>query len=242
MADPESFVTPEAVVLERDVAGLGTRFIGALVDTTVQTLVLLVVAAASSAMGPDGQVILLSVTGILLVFAYPAMMETVTRGRTLGKMAARTRVVRTDGSPVTFAPVLVRNLVRIVDLLPGAYAVGAISILVTRRGQRLGDLAAGTLVVYDVPGRVPEPLVLAASSEHQNARRGMDAAGLSPREYGVVRAFLVRRNSLEPAARAHLAADLQARLRDRVGTADPDAPPEVFLEALAAAYRERHQR
>ena len=239
MSTAERFVTPEAVVLERGVAGLGSRFIGALVDTAVQTGVFLVATAAGAGMGFDGQVILLSVTAFLLVFGYPTILETATRGRTVGKMVARTRVVRVDGSPVTFAPVFVRNLVRIVDLLPGLYAVGAITILLTRRQQRLGDLAAGTILVYDAPARLPQQLLLLGDPERDRAQRGMDVAGLTPKEYGVVRAFLVRRHGLDPAARARLAADLKGRLEDRVTTADRESAPEAFLEAVAAAYRER---
>jgi uncharacterized RDD family membrane protein YckC len=235
----ERFVTPEAVVLERGIAGLGSRFIGALVDAAVQSGFLIVVSAAGAGLGFDGQLILFLVAYFLVVFGYPTILETATRGRTVGKMVARTRVVRTDGSPVTFAPVLVRNLVRIIDVLPALYAVGALTILITRRQQRLGDLAAGTIVVYDAPARVPEQLLLLGDPERDRAQRGMDVAGLTSKEYGVVRAFLVRRHALDPEARARLAADLKARLQDRVTSADRDAAPEAFLEAVAAAYRER---
>jgi len=242
MATGEPFVTPEAVVLERDLAGLGTRFIGALVDALLQGAVVLVAIAAASVSTPDAAVVLLSVTGFAVLFVYPTAMEAGTRGRTLGKMAARTRVVQSDGRPVTLPAVLIRNLLRLIDLLPGAYAVGAISILVTRRGQRLGDLAAGTVVVYEAPPRAPQALALPPSAEVDRTRRGMDVVGLTSAEYNVVRSFLLRRDGLEPAARANLATDLHRRLRDRVGTAEPHAPPEVFLEAVAAAYRERYER
>jgi uncharacterized RDD family membrane protein YckC len=239
MATSEPFVTPEAVVLERDIAGLGTRFIGGLVDGVIQTGLLLVAGAAAGAVGSDAAVILWTVTVFTAVFVYPTVMEAATRGRTLGKMAARTRVVLHDGRPVTFAAVLVRNLLRLLDVLPGVYAIGAISILVTRRAQRLGDLAAGTVVVYEAPARAPQPLVLAPSDEAEAARRGMDATGLTAAEYELVRSFLLRRDSLDPEARARLAEELRTRLRERVGTADPDASAEAFLEAVAASYRER---
>jgi hypothetical protein len=71
------------------------------------------------------------------------------------------------------------------------------------------------------------------------ARRGMDATGLTAAEYELVRSFLLRRDSLDPEARARLAEELRTRLRERVGTADPDASAEAFLEAVAASYRER---
>ena len=241
MASRSSFVTPEAVVLERDLAGLGTRFIGALVDLLLMTAVSLVAWAATAGSSPDVIVIVLSITSFGLLFVYPTVMELATRGRTLGKMAARTRVIQADGRPVTFLPVLVRNLLRLIDLLPGMYAVGAIAILVTRRGQRLGDLAAGTVVVYEAAARPPDLLPLAPSDEAERAQRAMDVGALSAAEYGVVRSFLLRRDELDPAARAALAGDLQRRLAERVGSGDPGAPPEAFLEAIAAAYRERFE-
>jgi uncharacterized RDD family membrane protein YckC len=241
MASHGSFVTPEAVVLERDLAGLGTRFIGALVDGLLTTGVLLLALAATSAASLDVTVIVLSVTSFGLLFVYPTVMEVATQGRTLGKMAARTRVIQADGRPVTFLPVLVRNLLRLVDVLPGMYGVGAVAILVTKRGQRLGDLAAGTIVVYEAPSRPPDQLALTPTEDVERARRGMDVGGLTSAEYGLVRSFLLRRDGLDPAARASLAADLHGRLVERIGTADPDAPPEAFLEAVATAYRDRFE-
>ena len=140
---------------------------------------------------------------------------------------------------MTFPVVLVRNLLRLIDILPGFYVVGAISILATRRAQRLGDLAAGTMVVVDAPLDRPQPLVLGEGMAMEGARRGIDVAGVSPEEYGLVRSFLLRRHALEPTARARLAADLAGRLRGRVGDLGANDHPETFLEVLAATYRER---
>ena len=239
MSASQRFVTPEAVVLDRELAGLGTRFIGGLVDGVLQILVLIAAGVTAENLSDDAAVILIVLTFFSVVFVYPTAMEVGTRGRTVGKLVARIRVVRSDGRPVTFPVVLVRNLLRLVDILPNFYAVGAITILFTRRSQRLGDLAAGTVVVYEAPRTPPVPFQVAPSPAIERARRGMDVTGLSPAEYGLVRSFLVRRGTLDPDARARLAEDLRHRLADRVGTAEPGASPETFLEAIAAEYAAR---
>ena len=241
MAWSERVVTPEAVVLEREIAGPGSRFIGALMDLLVQGGLVMLALGASVVLPPGGSVVIVSSAVFVAMFVYPTVTETLSRGRTLGKVVAKTRVIRTDGRPVTFAVVLVRNLVRILDWLPSFYVVGAVTAIVTRRTQRLGDLAAGTLVVYDVRATLPEALHVEPQADALRMTAAMDAGGLSAEEYHLVRSFLQRRYTLEPAARQRLGADLAARLRHIV--AGPDGgPPEAFLEAVAASYRERHAR
>ena len=239
MSSPERFVTAEAVVLERDIAGLGSRFIGALMDFVVQAGAVLLSRLVGAEIGGDAEVILPATVGFLAIFGYPTLLETLTRGRTLGKIVARTRVVRTDGRPVTFSVVLVRNLVRLVDFLPGLYSVGAVAILLSSKSQRLGDLAAGTLVLYEAPVQVPRALNVQGTVEVDRVRRGMDVSGLLPEEYGLVRSFLSRRYELDPVARQRLASELAERLRSRVQSS-PDSDPEVFLEALVVESKDRN--
>jgi uncharacterized RDD family membrane protein YckC len=235
----ERFVTPEAVVVEAELAGLGSRFIGAFVDAFLQGGLLLIASVMAQTLPSDAGLVLLVVTSFTVLFVYPTALETATRGRTVGKMVARTRVRLADGRPVTFPVVLVRNLLRLVDFLPSFYAVGAVCILVTRRAQRLGDLAAGTVVAYEAPVRPPEVLEIAERPALDEARRGMDVAAITPDEYALVRSFLLRRASLEPHARDHLATNLRDRLRAKVGSEAADVAAELFLEAIAAAYRDR---
>ena len=235
----ETFVTPEAVAVEAGFAGLGSRFVGAVVDALLQFAVLLAAGIAAAGMGGDAGLITFSVASFVMLLVYPAALEAATRGKTVGKMAARIRVVAADGSPVRFTAVLVRNILRLVDILPGTYAVGVISILVTKRGQRLGDLAAGTVVVYDAPAAAPEVLELPPDARRAAMARAIDPGTLSREEYRVVRSFLLRRRTLHPDARARLADDLFERLRVRVGAERLESSPEDFLEALVAAYRER---
>ena len=91
----------------------------------------------------------MGVTFFSLLFVYPLAFELAAGGRTPGKRWSSLRVVCDNGSPVTFRASALRNLLRLVDMLPGLYLVGAIAIFATRSNQRLGDLAAGTIVVRE---------------------------------------------------------------------------------------------
>ena len=140
---------------------------------------------------------------------------------------------RESGAPVTFASSAVRNVLRIVDILPGSYIVGIVSILVSSRNQRLGDHAAGTLVVRDRKALPPEPVL--RSYRRPSDAPAWDTSAIGPDELAAVRHFLARRETLTWDARTHLAAELAARLRPKVGGAVASESPEIFLERLAAA-------
>lgn len=235
--------TPEGVELELTLAGVGSRFISALIDFLVEgalivalTLVLLAtlprpIAVAGIALG-----------AFALIWGYHVLFETLASGRSPGKRAAGLRVVRAGGAPVRLRSSAVRNLIRIVDLLPPVtYGVGAVSILATGRNQRLGDLAAGTLVVRvrraaDQAGRSGGPLPALNPAE---APGDWDVSGVGEAELTPVRRFLERREALDAAARARLAADLATRIRPQVLGAPPGQADEAFLQALVAAKRAR---
>ena len=148
--------TPEGVDVELTLAGIGSRFIAAILDAMIQGGVLLGAALLLGVTG-DGDasgfaVAAFSIIFFFVFFGYDVLFEVRSRGRTLGKRWTGLRVVRTGGRPVTFVPSCVRNVMRVVDILPALYAIGMLSIFVTNRNQRLGDLAAGTLIVRDRPG------------------------------------------------------------------------------------------
>ncbi len=174
----------------------------------------------------------------LILFAYDIVLETWNRGRTIGKLAAGLRVVRVGGGTEGFLTAAVRNFLRIVDFLPAFYVVGVISILATSRNQRLGDLAAGTLVVRErrpamtPAGYATPPPVAAPVLE-------WDVSAVSTEDIATLRQFLERRVSLSPGARAHLATDLAARVRPKVVGAPEGWHPESFLEAVVAAKTAR---
>jgi uncharacterized RDD family membrane protein YckC len=229
--------TPEGVSLELPLAGLGSRFVALLVDTLLQTLVfvaLIVLLAVTDAGGFAASAVV-AVAGFTLVFVYPLAFELAAAGRTPGKRWSSLRVVCDDGSPITFRASALRNLLRLVDALPGMYLVGAIAIFATRSNQRLGDLAAGTIVVREPRPGAPGAQPIAPLAEAESADLpAWDVSGLSAAELAALRRFLERRHALDVVPRSLLARDLADRLRPRVGGVGADLAPERFLELVAA--------
>jgi len=239
--DRVRIATPEGVDVELTLAGIGSRFIAAFLDLLIQGSVLLAAAFAFGVLGNDNAgglgVAAYSIVFFLVFFGYDVLFEVRSRGRTPGKRWTGLRVVLTGGGPITFVPSCVRNIMRVIDILPPIYGIGMLSIFVTPRNQRLGDLAAGTLVVRDRPGGLrsgPEEVALA-----RRRVEGWDVSSVSAQDIGTVRQFLGRRSGLESGARAELAGDLARRLRPRVAGAPEGLAAEEFLERLAAAKADR---
>jgi uncharacterized RDD family membrane protein YckC len=231
-------VTPEAVTIAVDVAGLGSRMIAWLIDSLIQLAVVLPivlgVGAGNLAEGPE--LVVVSLVIFLIVWGYYPIFEVLWQGRTPGKRAQRIRVIRTDGQPAGGAAILVRNLIRILDVILLPF-LAVISMLITSRAQRLGDLAAGTMVVREPRFSEPETVRLPNRADLPV----VDATGLSEREYDVIRSFLARRSSLDSTARWRLAAQLAASVRGRVGSLPDGVPDEAMLEAVAQSYRRRFE-
>src|SRR6267143_450453 len=145
--------TPERVSFEYQVAGLGTRAIAQILDLLILTGVLVGVYFAAIAIGQVGSstvAYLVAVIGsFVIVFGYFWTCEAFWSGQTVGKKVFRLRAVGDRGEPMTFVQAGIRNVVRIVDFLPYAYGVGVVVLFINGKGKRLGDLAAGTIVVKD---------------------------------------------------------------------------------------------
>ena len=155
LPDSELIVsTPERVSFDYQVAGLGTRAIAQVLDLLIVTALLVALFFGGIAVGAffNNSVVyaLLEIFGsFVIVFGYFWTSEALWSGQTLGKKAFRLRAVGDRGEPLTFMQAGIRNIVRIVDFLPYGYGVGLIVMFINGRGKRLGDLAAGTLVVKD---------------------------------------------------------------------------------------------
>jgi uncharacterized RDD family membrane protein YckC len=228
--------TPEGVSLELSLAGLGSRFVALLADTLLQgvVLALLIVALVVTGAGGIAFGAIIAVAIFALLFVYPMAFELAAAGRTPGKRWSSLRVVCDDGSPLTFRASALRNVLRLVDILPGLYLVGAVAIFATRTNQRLGDLAAGTLVV-----REPRASAVVAQAAETGELPAWDVSGLSDAELAALRRFLERRSALDAVPRNLLARDLADRLRPSVGGVGTDLAPERFLELIAALRRIR---
>jgi uncharacterized RDD family membrane protein YckC len=145
--------TIDAVEVRLDVAGAGSRVYAFLIDWHIRAIAALVVGVALfyalDALGTrKGGLSIAYLAAAAIYFLYHPVLEIAQRGITPGKRMARVRIVMRDGGPPTFGALLVRNLFRLVDSLPAFYALGLLVMMVTKRPSRIGDLAAGTLVVH----------------------------------------------------------------------------------------------
>jgi uncharacterized RDD family membrane protein YckC len=230
--------TPERVRLHYEAAGLGSRFAAGLVDGCILgTLVLgLLVAFWFGAESiPFSLYIATALRGLvllalfLLAWGYHLYFEAFRGGQTPGKRLLRIRVVAEGGFPVTLPRAAVRNLLRILDAQPlPLYGLAGVVMFLDPRGRRLGDLAAGTIVVRERGLREPPAVASARAADAAAVERGL---ALPAARAAVVRAFLRRRDELGPEARARLAARVAAGAAADLGR-DPGPDAEAFLESL----------
>jgi uncharacterized RDD family membrane protein YckC len=236
MASAEySILTPERVSLQYDVAGVGSRGAALLVDALLQGVVVVLMAVvvlvgAGLLVGTQraasvlaGAIVVL--TAFLAFFAYFPVFEIVWNGRTPGKRLLGLRVIRETGYPLRPVDATIRNLVRLVDFLPAFYALGVLTMLLNRRAKRLGDFAAGTIVVREGARSATPPSWLPADGVPVKVALAAEDATL-------VRDFLLRRQTLDRPARAALAARLAVALASRYRLALDATEPEAFLERL----------
>ena len=230
--DTVTIATPEGVDLELTLAGAGSRFVSALVDLGIQSLLALATVAAFAALGGFGEAAVALAT-FVVVLGYDILFEVLASGRTPGKRLNGMRVVRAGGEPVGFLTSAIRNVLRLVDFLPFAYVIGAGAILATRKNQRLGDVAAGTLVVRDRVTTLTSTQGRAAPVPAETA--AWDTSAITAEEVAAVRRFLERRYEIEPNARAELARTFATRLWPKVAGAREGLEAEQFLTLLVAA-------
>jgi uncharacterized RDD family membrane protein YckC len=229
--DYRTISTPEGVDLELPLAGLGSRFIGLLLDSLIQWTAFVIVIVALAEGGSTLGAVIVSSFAVLSVIAYNVIFEVAGGGRTPGKRAAGTRVVMGAGEPVGLRASLIRNIIRLLEGLATAYIPAIISVLASDDNQRLGDHAAGTLVIRDRRPPAPEPYI---PPPRQYAGT-LDATGVSEQEIAILSSFLARRGDLAAETRHALTAELAGRLRPRVAGARADQTDEQFLEQLFAA-------
>ncbi len=239
----DDLVTGEGVALDLPPASLGLRLASGLIDFAM-TLVLFVVSLlvlfiATIPLSP-ALVDVAPIAAILITFVgYPTILETLTRGRSLGKLALGLRTVRDDAGPITFHHALTRSLVGFVEIYAFSGVPAFFSMLISQRGKRLGDYAAGTYVVRDrVALRLPLPPSMPPELAHW--ARHADLASLPTGLALAVRQFLGRLPTLDPGSRDRVGADLLAEVRKYVAPAPPaGARPEAVLGAVVAERRDR---
>jgi uncharacterized RDD family membrane protein YckC len=242
----DDLVTGEAVALDLPPASLGLRMASGLIDVVVTVVLLFVIglAAGIAAVGTDQALATVALIGsIIFVFvAVPTTLETLTRGRSLGKLALGLRTVRDDAGPISFQHAFVRALIGFVEIyfvVFGAPAWAFFSALLSSRGKRLGDYAAGTYVVRErvrlkLAPPAPMPPHLAAWAQRA------DMASLPTGLALAVRQYLGRLPTIDPVSRSSIGARLADEVLRYVAPAPPPGTaPEHFLAAVIASRRER---
>jgi uncharacterized RDD family membrane protein YckC len=238
-------VTPEAVVLEFDTAGVPSRAVAKVVDAAVVAFAFSsVVGILAPLFGSDVNAVLIAgiLGSILCIFGYPCLAETLW-GRTLGHSMMGLRVVTEEGGPVRFRHAAIRSALQIVDFfLVPVGVVAVVSVLAGQKDQRLGDRLAGTLVIRSAAStNQSRAIAFPPLPGYEQYVRSLDTGGLGNEAYEVLRSFLTRVDELTPAARQHLAGRLMGPIAGAVGQGPPATmPAEVFLASVAAAYQHRN--
>ena len=271
------------MTLEFAVAGIGSRFVALLLDHLIQLgVVILMVGLLALISAAGGDRFLDSISGkwftaglillfFLLFWGYFALFEAFWHGQTPGKRVLKLRVIKDAGRQVTLFESLARNLLRVADFFPSFYVTGVITMLCNQRNKRLGDLAAGTIVVHErgeaqpllyTGGVVPvAPRIGTLFSPGSFSRAefpvvdawrvpaGTEAmfpadavARLSAHDLVVIDAFFARALDLPLETRAAMAHRIVAELVAKMGVAVPEGNPERAMEAMAVGLRGQGRR
>jgi uncharacterized RDD family membrane protein YckC len=263
-ADQLNIETPEQVELEFAVAGIGSRFVAVLIDHLVMGGVFLVLgllwgilfSSVANRINLLGKWILAVFIALnfVLYWGYFTLFEAFWRGQTPGKHIMKLRVIKDSGRQITLFEAMSRNLLRIIDYLPALYLAGVITMLCTKRNQRLGDLAAGTIVVHERSDEQPLliergtsivpaqsfPVFDPVSSATAQSAGGVPAdavAKLRADDLLLIESFFARALDLSLTTRAEIAGRIAAQMAAKMSVTVPAGNPERFLEAIAYAMR-----
>lgn len=239
--------TPEQIAIELPLAGIGSRFLAIVFDGLLQFIgyvVLVIIALLAtggelkrvwpSAWNWSAAVLMLVV--FCLYWGYYAFFETIWNGQTPGKRHAGIRVIKETGRSITAFEAIARNLVRVVDQLPGVYAVGCVTMFLNKKSKRLGDFVAGTVVVHEKKEETATPFF--------NLRPGAQlpvypVEKLANTDLVLIETFLARRLDLAPAVRTSTAKRIAEHITQKLELpAQPQPDNEDFLEAVAREYRD----
>ncbi len=246
MFEQLSVETPEQISINYQKAGIGSRFYAALLDTIILVLILFLGIYVNLGMIRYLSDIFgnwLGAIGGIIVFAmfwgYYMVFEIVTNGQSPGKYALGLRVIKDGGYPITFSDSAIRNLVRLADFLPSFYGVGLIVMLFSPNWQRLGDLAAGTLVVktprkhsFSSENNLnPDVPVYNVPIEEFQYKDWIQLDMVTDSELMRIREFLSRSSSLLIGRRNELARAIGAPLVDKMGGYE-NVRYDIFLKEL----------
>lgn len=239
-------VTGEAVALELQAAAFPSRIAALLIDAAAQFALFLLVftpVVATTAHNSSYAAAVFVASYVVVFIGYPTVFETLSRGKTLGKLALGLRVVGDDGSPVRFRQAFVRALTGLVEIWTYVLTpVALISSLVSVRGKRIGDVFAGTYVISE---RVPaagtlQPAFAAVPPPLAGWAQSLQVDGLSAQAAEAAASYLRRFAELSPSARESLGLQLASTVATQVSPPPPaGTPPAAYLSAVLAVRRQK---
>lgn len=238
-------VTGEAVIVDVPLARFGSRMLAISLDLIIQVILLfgslwLLLKAARGLDTAAVGAIDLSVS-VLVIVGYPVIFETLTRGRSLGKLALGLRVVSENGGPERFRQALLRALAGVIEiwLLLGSPAL--ICSLISAKGKRLGDVFAGTVVIQErLPSRAGPMVAMPPGLAGWAA--SLELSGLQDQTAAMARQYVARFHELAPAARQELGNRIAAAVAATISPPPPPGtPPAAYLSAVLAERRRREQ-
>ena len=242
MPVPETVVTGDAVVLDVQVAQLPVRAVGALIDIGIVVVGYLIGvmlwAATVSQFDEALSAAILVIFTVLAIVGYPVILETATRGRSVGKIVMGLRVVSDDGGPERFRQALFRSLAGFVEIWTFLGGPAVICSLASAKGKRIGDLFAGTVVISERGPKLAPPPVMPPTLAWWAS--SLELSGLGPEQAEMARQFLGRATQLDPAVRDEMAYRIAADVAARISPPPPPGVPPQYV--LAAVLAERHRR
>lgn len=252
MAQELVILNPEKTLLSYRLAGIGSRMIAQLLDLviiggvlfglfTLTVLIAGIVGLSSSGQIPQSFFVPFVVLASVGPFLYFIIFEGLWNGQTIGKKAAGIRVRMADGTPLTFAAALGRNLLRPADLLPMFYFAGLLAIFTNTKSQRLGDMLANTVVLYDKKGEArftPAPYVLGIHPFEQHVG---ELRGMSVEEYVALKKLCDRFPELSKGIQEKLIKEVWNPIAARRGIQPiPNVHPIYLAEATVMRYGRTH--
>jgi uncharacterized RDD family membrane protein YckC len=251
--------TPENVAFGYEVAGIGSRFLAAMIDTAISTFLQMVIAFSLLLLGryflPAGletnnDALIWWIVGaaLLLLFAiqwgYYILFEVYWNGQSPGKRWVGLRVIQNDGTPITVGGAAIRNLIRLVDMLPAFYGIGLVTMFIDRQSRRLGDLAAGTLVVLDKGRLKLESLGVSQAApfttQPPETEASLPVHLLSPADLRMAEEFLHRRSDL--ANRQELGLRIARSLAEHMRLSDNLPYPLISEQLIENVVRTARSR